>query len=50
MINIQDLEATLVRETEGKETPMKYPHTIPMIVVITSFALLFDFLKTPLDH
>lgn len=40
----------MVRETDGKETPMKYPKTIPMIVVIISFALPFDFLKTPLDQ
>lgn len=44
---------TLVRETEGKETPIKYPKTIPIIVVITSLPLLlplpYDFLDAPLQ-
>lgn len=40
---------TLVRETAGNETPTKYPKTTPIIVVMISLALSFDFFKTPLQ-
>lgn len=40
---------TLERETDGNETPIKYPKTIPMMVVIISRALSCDFLETPLQ-
>lgn len=30
--------------------PIKYPKTIPMIVVITSLPLSFDLLKAPLNQ
>lgn len=41
---------TFVRETFGDEMPIKYPKTIPIIVVITSMDLLFDLLKVPLNQ
>lgn len=40
---------TFERETDGNETPIKYPKTIPMTVVIISRTLSFDFLETPLQ-
>lgn len=40
---------TLVRETAGKETPIKYPKTIPITVVIISLLLPFDLLDAPLQ-
>lgn len=39
---------TLVRDTDGIEAPIKNPNTTPIIVVTTSLAPSFDFLKTPL--
>lgn len=36
------------RETDGNETPMKYPKTIPITVVIKNLDLSFDFFENPL--
>lgn len=41
---------TFVIETFGDEMPIKYPKTIPIIVVITSLDPPFDLLKVPLDQ
>lgn len=43
-----DGKLNLERETDGNETPIKYPKTIPIVVVIKSLALSFDFLENPL--
>lgn len=49
-VNNRMSQHTLVRETEGKETPIKYPKTIPITVVIISLPLLpYDFLDAPLQ-